>query len=268
MSSRVRPATVINAGRANTLPEKTPHAKVLVCAPSNAAIDEVAKRLRNGVRNADGQLVVPNVVRIGTEDAINISVQDLSLDRLVDQRLNADPRQQTLAFNATDTLASLRTQMKDLKITKALKLEEMTNTHGNVTRAQVLESELNILNAKRSSLSQEFTRLKDQQTANFRTLDAARRKYRADILSEADVVCSTLSGAGHEVLENTDFDIIVIDEAAQSVELSSLIPLKFRAKRCIMVGGLSSPPFFPVLCFTTFFRSSTITSDCLVTLSK
>jgi senataxin len=46
-----------------------------------------------------------------------------------------------------------------------------------------------------------------------------------------------LSGAGHETLEQLDFEMVIIDEAAQSIELSSLIPLKFRCQRCIMVGG-------------------------------
>jgi len=58
-----------------------------------------------------------------------------------------------------------------------------------------------------------------------------------EVLQEADVICSTLSGAGHETLEQLDFEMVIIDEAAQSIELSSLIPLKFRCQRCIMVGG-------------------------------
>jgi senataxin len=37
--------------------------------------------------------------------------------------------------------------------------------------------------------------------------------------------------------------MVIIDEAAQAIELSSLIPLKYRTKRCIMVGGMSTFPF-------------------------
>jgi ATP-dependent RNA/DNA helicase, senataxin len=211
---------------------------MLVCAPSNAAIDEVAKRLKDGVRNSDGRLIVPNVVRVGSEAVINISVKDISLDQLVDQRLNSDPKQaNATSSSASATLASLRAEMDALRNSRALKMQEMTALKDNTSGLQALELELTSLNNKRMSLSQQLNRIKDQQKSDSRTLDAARRKYRAEVLMDADIICSTLSGAGHEVLENLNFEMVVIDEAAQSVELSSLIPLKFKLKRCIMVGG-------------------------------
>jgi senataxin len=38
--------------------------------------------------------------------------------------------------------------------------------------------------------------------------------------------------------------MIIIDEAAQAIELSSLIPLKYDVTRCVMVGGaVISRPF-------------------------
>ena len=42
------------------------------------------------------------------------------------------------------------------------------------------------------------------------------------------VVCATLSGAGMEQFKalKRNFDIVIIDEAAQAVELSALIPLR------------------------------------------
>lgn len=50
---------------------------------------------------------------------------------------------------------------------------------------------------------------------------------------------STLSSAGHDSLMNAKltFPTVIIDEACQSIELSSLIPLKYGAKKCILVGG-------------------------------
>ena len=237
LSVRSRPATFVQAGRNNAPPAKMPPLKILVCAPSNAAVDEVAKRLKDGVRDSDGRVVVPSIVRVGADKAINISAKDISLEQLVDQRLNLYSKQ-TSAFSASTTMASLRTEMDALRNTRALKLQEMTNLRDNVLRMQTLEFELKTLNTQRMLLSQQLNRIKDQQKSDSRTLDAARRKYRAEVLREADIICSTLSGAGHEALEHLDFEMIVIDEAAQSVELSSLIPLKYRSKRCIMVGGV------------------------------
>lgn len=213
--------------------DKTPTPKILVCAPSNAAIDEVAKRLQDGVRTSDGELVIPKVVRVGTEDAMNVSVKDISLDRLVDQRLSG-----TKTADSSNTMIPLRAEMDAVRDAQLSKRQQLLHSEDIQGRA-VIEEEIKALNNKRMALSQQYNRLKDQQQAESRTLDAARRKFRAEVLQEADVICSTLSGSGHEVLESVDFDTIVIDEAAQAVELSSLIPLKYRAKRCVMVGGIN-----------------------------
>lgn len=66
---------------------------------------------------------------------------------------------------------------------------------------------------------------------------------RKQILEKADIVCCTLSGAGSQpILEvilrmtNFKFDAVIIDEAAQAVEPSSLIPLKFNPSLVVMVG--------------------------------
>ena len=50
---------------------------------------------------------------------------------------------------------------------------------------------------------------------------------KAQILEESQIVCSTLSFAGSSVLAATGskFDCVIIDEAAQAVEPSTLIPL-------------------------------------------
>jgi hypothetical protein len=66
---------------------------------------------------------------------------------------------------------------------------------------------------------------------------------RKQVLDQADVVCSTLSGAGSQpmlevVLRMTGFkfDAVIIDEAAQAVEPSSLIPFKYNPQAVVLVG--------------------------------
>jgi senataxin len=59
---------------------------------------------------------------------------------------------------------------------------------------------------------------------------------------EADIVAGTLSGSGrqqfldHVVREDVVFDTAIIDEAAQTTEPSTLIPLKFGCRRLVLVG--------------------------------
>ncbi|KAB8337070.1 hypothetical protein FH972_021374 [Carpinus fangiana] len=62
--------------------------KLLVCAPSNAAVDELVLRFKQGVTTLTGEHKPVNVVRLGKSDAISSSVLDVTLDELVNKRLN------------------------------------------------------------------------------------------------------------------------------------------------------------------------------------
>jgi len=214
--------------------EKAPVPKVLICAPSNAAIDEVARRLKEGVRNSVGKSVTPQVVRVGAEASVNIAVKDITLDALVEQRLAAQPESQR---NEKSERQSVLQEIQNLKQQKQTKQEQISKAAGNSARVLQLEQEIKEINAKRMALSARANELREQDTNTQRALDTVRRKARIDILNEADVICCTLSGSGHEALDGYQFDMVITDEAAQAIELSSLIPLKFQAERYVMVGG-------------------------------
>ncbi|KAF8630856.1 hypothetical protein AX17_005215 [Amanita inopinata Kibby_2008] len=241
LSRRTRPPVAVHAGKSSTAADKGPASKILICAPSNAAIDEIAYRIKEGYRGSKRRHDNAKVVRIGAERAISISVKDISLDTLVDQKLNAS-ESAAKEKNIGDEVASLRRQMESVKELRSQKLQELTNLHDNAARSSIIEEELKRLNSERMKLTQNLDRLKDQQKSESRTLDAIRRRARLEVLQEADIVCSTLSGAGHDTLDQFDFDTVVIDEAAQAIELSSLIPLRYRCNRCIMVGDPQQLP--------------------------
>ncbi|KAG0703798.1 SEN1 N terminal-domain-containing protein [Suillus ampliporus] len=239
LHKRPRTATSVHVGKTATSSESVK--KILLCAPSNAAIDEIASRLKEGYRGPQRKASSLKVVRVGTDKAIDISVKDISLDYLVEQKLNG----QTPNDNPKDAnsgINALRGEIEQVKLVKQQKLDELASVRDNNARMVVLEEEIKKLNSRRMTLTQQFDRLKDKQKSDFRTLDAVRRRARTEVLQEADVICSTLSGAGHETLEQLDFEMVIIDEAAQSIELSSLIPLKFRCQRCIMVGDPQQLP--------------------------
>ncbi|RUM27684.1 MAG: IGHMBP2 family helicase, partial [Aquifex sp.] len=61
------------------------------------------------------------------------------------------------------------------------------------------------------------------------------------ILSRAQVICTTNSTAGSEVLQDFHFDVVIIDEATQSIEPSCLIPL-VKGKKLIMAGDHKQLP--------------------------
>jgi hypothetical protein len=64
------------------------------------------------------------------------------------------------------------------------------------------------------------------------------------ILKGSDIVCCTLSTSGSGALSraNIAFKTVIIDEAAQAVELATLIPLQHRCEQCILIGDPQQLP--------------------------
>ncbi|WP_049890980.1 IGHMBP2 family helicase [Methanohalobium evestigatum] len=62
-----------------------------------------------------------------------------------------------------------------------------------------------------------------------------------ELIQETDVVCTTNSTAGSDLLENEYFDDVVIDEATQSTEPSCLIPMK-HGNKVILAGDHKQLP--------------------------
>ena len=238
LAKRPRPATKINIGRGPSTTEKTCPPKILLCAPSNAAIDEVAHRLKDGILGGGKQGLIPKVVRVGADSAINATVKEVSLDFLVDQKINSDPNAASQG-GSTNEIGAIRRELDSVKTERQKKVEELGLVENNTAKTTLLQDEIGRLNQKRMALTQQVNRLRDKNKSDSRALDAARRKIRSEILQDADVICGTLSGSGHEALqlEQFDFEMVIIDEAAQAIELSALIPLKYRCNRCILVGG-------------------------------
>ena len=77
---------------ATQLPSLTPPApttlRVLLCAPSNCAVDElVARLLERGLLSAAGGVMRPRLVRLGPQEAMSDLSKTVSLDSLIEQRL-------------------------------------------------------------------------------------------------------------------------------------------------------------------------------------
>lgn len=214
--------------------------KILICAPSNAAIDEIASRLSHGMRGSEMGSAPIKVVRIGAPKTISNSVLHIFLETLVEQKL--DPKQTESNDAGPAQVEALRQEVESLKRLISDKHQEKAAVIDNNARTHALAEEISHLNGRRTQLGKQLNQLRDKQRADFRGLDALRRKMRIEVLREADVICTTLSGSAHEQLEQLDIEMVIIDEAAQAIELSSLIPLKYRFNRCIMVGDPNQLP--------------------------
>lgn len=216
--------------------------KLLVCAPSNAAVDELVMRFKQGIKTADGNSQILSVIRLGRSDAINANVLDVTLEELVNARLNVASGKRNGAGDeihkimmehksTSDQLHALRTVVDGLKA-------------GGKPVSAEQDREFEVLKRKKQQLSNQIDAARDSGDTAARDAEMSRRRVQQEILDGAHVICATLSGSGHEMFQglNIEFETVVIDEAAQSIELSALIPLKYGCSKCILVGDPKQLP--------------------------
>ena len=235
-----RPQDIIgHAQRSNNIVASK---KLLVCAPSNAAVDELVMRFKQGIKTAEGNTQTLSVIRLGRSDAINANVLDVTLEELVNAKLNVASGKKHGAGDeihkimlehksTSDELHSLRTVVDGLKAGgKAVSAEQ--------------DREFEVLKRRKQQLSNQIDVARDSGDTAARDAEMSRRRVQQEILDGAHVMCATLSGSGHEMFQglNIEFETVIIDEAAQSIELSALIPLKYGCSKCILVGDPKQLP--------------------------
>src|SRR4029079_13057640 len=120
-------------------------------------------------------------------------------------------------------------------------LDLLVDAHPDVAVARRLIREAEQLQDKAAR----FTRAKplagarQQMRAEARELFADARRIESQVaehlLDSATVICATLTGVDGQILGSREFDLVVIDEAAQSIEPACWIPL-LRAGRIVLAG--------------------------------
>lgn len=166
--------------------------KILACAASNIAVDNIVERLaRHRVK----------LVRLGHPARLLPQVLESALDA------------QVLRGDNSSLANDIRKEMKSLN-------GKLLRTKDKNTRREI-QKELRILSKEER---------KRQQLAV------------TDVIKNADVVLTTLTGASSRKLDNTSFDLVIIDEAAQALEIACWIAL-LKGSRCILAGDhLQLPP--------------------------
>lgn len=188
----------------------------------------------NGVPGADGHRHYPKLVRIGVDSSVNDAVKDRSLDNLVEARISSGPSGQIAGGGE---YGRIQAELEEVKEALRAKSDQLRNLSHNEEGRRLIEAEHQGLMTRRTQLGQAASKAKDAARDATRHLEGARRAAKEAILDEADIVCATLSGAGQDILAAYEFETVIIDEAAQAIEMSCLIPLKYGCQRCIMVGG-------------------------------
>ena len=199
------------------------HNRLLLCAPSNAAVDEIVMRLSAGVWSRAGNKRRVNVVRLGTPmEGCSEEVMKATLDHQADVLLKRETAwRHYMAVN--DRIDKARNELM------AMKSAALTGgPSSNIARMNELRNAL--ADHRRSKHNAELM------------LDRARYDIRKGLLQAAEVVIGTLSSSGQQQLVDhilqyeVGFETAIIDEAAQTTEPSTLIPLRYGCRRLVLVG--------------------------------
>ena len=223
-------------------PRPTTAKKLLVCAPSNAAVDELVMRFKQGVKTLNGEFSKLSIVRLGRSDAINANVVDVTLEELVNAKLDLATGKKTPAGEDLQQIMMAHKSTCEELNELHRKVDEIKASGKPVSSEQTRDFE--VLKRRKHQLSNKIDAVRDSGDTLARDAEINRRKIQQDILDNAHVICATLSGSGHEMFQNLniEFETVIIDEAAQSIELSALIPLKYGCSRCILVGDPKQLP--------------------------
>ena len=214
--------------------------KLLVCAPSNAAVDELVMRFKDGIKTLNGAKHQVNIVRLGRSDAINANVVDVTLEALVNKKLGAN------TTNGNDAAAT-RKLFDDHKQVSAQINQIREQLDGGQVKGDALsklQDEFNQMRRQKTLLGTKIDNAKDDERLASRNADLNRRRAQEAVLNDAHVICGTLSGSGHDMFQglSIEFETVIVDEAAQCVEMSALIPLKYGCAKCILVGDPKQLP--------------------------
>ncbi|XP_057547846.1 uncharacterized protein LOC130826263 isoform X3 [Amaranthus tricolor] len=114
----------------------------------------------------------------------------------------------------------------------------------NNSLANDIRKEIKALNAKLLKTKDKGT--KREIMKELRSLSKEERKRQqlavTDVIKNADIILTTLTGALTKKLDKTTFDLVIIDEAAQALEIACWIAL-LKGTRCILAGDhLQLPP--------------------------
>ncbi|XP_059178702.1 uncharacterized protein LOC131957891 [Physella acuta] len=214
-------------------------ARICLATPSNAAVDELAKRIINFSNKLKvKKLHSISLVRVGNPNSIHPEVKPYYWETLADLHCKKSSKtvlptslQDELSY-FKDQAASLQADLKNVHIPRAAKASKKATLKDYETKIRNLESEVTNKQA------------------------TAREKYeaRCNIFDNAHVICGTLNSLGAENLKdfllrkenkrhkNCPFTCLIIDEATQAIEAECLIPLKYKISKMILVGDHKQLP--------------------------
>jgi len=214
--------------------------RVLVCAPSNAAIDELARRVViEGLYNEYGDKRTDiRCIRLGSWTKEQLILRA----RKAPTKQDPPEEVQSIALN---TLVAERLKMHDIndpsiEIDKLRKEVTQIEIEMDKARKSHLQAKYESLIAKRRLLENKIYREKLAKNSH----EDNRKNTIQELLTGADIIFTTLSGAFSKDMDLTGggWNFVIVDEACQALELATLIPMQYDAKITVLIGDPKQLP--------------------------
>ncbi|NWI13047.1 SETX helicase, partial [Crypturellus soui] len=211
--------------------------RFLVCAPSNAAVDELMKKIilefKERCQNRQeplGNCGDIHLVRLGSEKSISSEVRAFSLDKQVEHRMKRKlPNRDQDIQKKKEALDQKLDMLSRQRARHRCEKREVN---------QMLDDEIGKLSKERQQLASQLKEARGRS-----------QKIQADILLESDIICCTLNTSGGILLKSAfsrrgldPFSCVIVDEAGQSCEVETLIPLIHRCNKLVLVGDPKQLP--------------------------
>ncbi|KAF8176314.1 P-loop containing nucleoside triphosphate hydrolase protein [Pholiota molesta] len=192
---------------------------LLICTYTNVAVDNLVDGLiKAGVQP----------LRVGYHG----SIRDSLLAYTLDYKLEQHPLNETLKKYA-DEVATIPSKIAEL----TERCEDLEEKMSNVVRSPQKKTLQRMANMKDALVKLE-TRHRFLKTRVF----ATQQKMLKDVVSNADVICTTCITAACHALNIMDFPVVFIDEASMSTEPASLIPIMKGSEHVALIGDHKQLP--------------------------
>ncbi len=199
--------------------------RVLATAESNVAVDNIVERLAgSGI----------NVVRVGHPSRVSKALRETTLAYLITQH------------ELYGELRELRVIGENLKEKRDTYTKPAPKYRRGLSDSEILRLASKGIGTRGVPVRliremAEWIKLNEQVGRTFEDAKKLEDRIAREILREADVILTTNSSAGLEVVDYLSYDVAIIDEATQATIPSVLIPIN-RAKRFVLAGDHKQLP--------------------------
>ena len=208
--------------------------KVLVCAPSNIAVDTILSRLADEYQSkrktSQKANFVLNMVRLGHPARVSENAMQYSLD----YQISVD---EVLVCNILISIISKLSFFTCCYnfLTPFFFLIKSTSIVNDVRKD--IEAWRKVLGGRGKSKIDAATRREKRSELKALCKEARVREKAVveKIIKRSNVILCTCIGASSHLLKSYEFDMVVVDEAAQGIEAACWIPLLL-GRKCVLAG--------------------------------